>query len=346
MERHTSKSAVLVAFAILGSACAPGGIGSGCAPGREAGDRGLGEAANNKSEQLPQNEQSTHPQSDSEPSPAQVVGDNADAKQREVECSAEDVVVAPPKLRAHPDRPWAHNTGPNAPDALKPSGSLTISTNGAVLEDLDITGDITIDANNVTIRNFRINATAFYGITVVEGHNGVLLEDGEIHGMSSAAILGVGFTARRLHIHDGAGDGIKAQGTGGPTIVESCFIEKLGTGADAHADGNQTRGGSNITFRYNNIYLPSPGTPNYPGAPYKSNAAFMLELEISNFVIERNWLNGGNYTIYSPGGVSVRDNFFGRDNGGLSEGNEALRIRTGTFEQWSGNVWEDSGDPI
>jgi hypothetical protein len=65
----------------------------------------------------------------------------------------------------------------------------------------------------------------------------------------------------------------------------------------SRADGNQTRGGSNVTFRYNNIYMPYPSTPNYPGAPYKSNAVFMLQLEISNVVVESNWLTGGNYTI-------------------------------------------------
>ena len=92
--------------------------------------------------------------------------------------------------------------------------------------------------------------------------------------------------------------------------------------------------------------MPHPGTPNYPGAPYKSNAAFIIQLDVSNFVIERNWLTGGNYTIYSAGGVSVRNNIFGRENGGLSKGKEDRRIRTGSFDEWSGNRWEDTGGPI
>jgi hypothetical protein len=247
---------------------------------------------------------------------------------------------------AQVERPWADNTGPTDIGALVPSGTTTISTDGAVLENIDLSGMLIVDADDVTVRNFRVQASSSYGVKVVDGHRGIVLEDGEISGMSSAAILGVGFTARRLHIHDSSGDGIKAQGSGGPTLVESCFIEKLGSGEGAHADGNQTRGGSNITFRYNNIYMPSPGTPSYPGEPYKSNAAFMLQLAISNFVIEGNWLTGGNYTIYSPGGVSVRDNVFGRDNGGWSEGKEDRRIRNGTFDEWVGNRWEDTGEPI
>ena len=42
------------------------------------------------------------------------------------------------------------------------------------------------------------------------------------------------------------------------------FIEKIGRSEGAHADGNQTTDGSNITFRYNNIYMPESGSPARP----------------------------------------------------------------------------------
>jgi len=247
-------------------------------------------------------------------------------------------------------RPWADNTGPIDETTLAPSGSLTITTDGAVLENLDIAGTVEIDADNVTLRNFRIDGgDTSYGISIKSGHGGILIEDGEIFDIHSAAILAYSdFTARRLHIHDSGADGLKVQGGSGPTVVEYSFIEKLGRNPTAHADGNQTRGGSNIAFRYNNIYMPAPGTPNHPGEPYKSNATFMLELDVSNFVIENNWLNGGNYTIYCPGkgGVSVRSNIFGRDNGGLADGKDDLRLRAGSCDEWSNNRWEDTGELI
>jgi len=248
------------------------------------------------------------------------------------------------------DRPWADNTGPTNPETLQPEGSLTVTTEGAVLENLDVSGVITIDADDVTVRNFRIRTSGSYGIHILPGHSGILIEDGEIANMSSAAILGMGFTARRLHIHDSGGDGIKAQGSGGPVLVEHCFIEKIGMLPDAHADGNQTRGGSNITFRYNNIYMPHPGTPTYPGEPYKSNATILIQLDVSNFVIEGNWLTGGGYTISclndSGSGAFVRNNIFGRENGGLPAGKEDLRVRSGTCAEWSGNVWQDTREPL
>jgi len=254
-------------------------------------------------------------------------------------------ISSPPPPRPLPplpgdgtDRPWANNTGPTNVGALVPSGSITISTDGAVVENLDVTGQITVTADNVTIRNFRIDASgSWYGLQNSGGSN-LVIEDGEVFGSRSAGVLGSNLTARRLYLHDHGGDALKV---GSNSLVEYCFIEKNGTNADAHADGNQTRGGSNITFRYNNIWMPSPGTSNYPGTPYKSNAAFMLELGISNFVVENNWLNGGTYTVYCPSpemsGVIVRNNRFGRD--------YQYGLRAGNCAEWSGNVWDNNGNP-
>ena len=326
MRPHLPELAALIVIAVFGSACVAGKMGSGCSSDHERSDKSVGEVATVQSARQDQRGHSSPAPTTSERGP--------DARSGE-----------------KPKRPGAENTGPRNPAALVRSGALMITKDGAIHENIDVTGDIWIDADNVTIRNFRINAAGeYYGIKVLDGHRGILLEDGEVFGMMSAGILGLGYTARRLHVHDSSGDGLKAEGEAtGPTVIEYSFIEKLGTGDDAHADGNQTRGGSNITFRYNYIFLPAPGTPKYPGAPYKSNAAFMLELRISNFVIEHNWLTGGSYTIYcgtDDGGVMVRNNIFGRENGGLSEGKEGRRLVSGTCEEWAGNVWEDSGDPI
>ncbi|MDB4278691.1 hypothetical protein N9917_03740, partial [Deltaproteobacteria bacterium] len=71
---------------------------------------------------------------------------------------------------------------------------------------------------------------------------------------------------------------------------------------------------------------------------------------INNFVIESNWLNGGNYTIYcentAGSGTFVRNNIFGRDNGGWSQGKVGQHLRAGSCAEWSGNRWEHTGNPI
>jgi len=248
------------------------------------------------------------------------------------------------------ERPWAHNTGPSDPAALTPYvGPSTITADGATYENFTYGSRITIDADNVTLRNFRIDDEDFeswYGIFINPGHSGILIEDGEINGARAAGLLGYGgFTARRLHIHDVAQDAIKIQGTAG-VLVEYSFIERIGLnypgGDPPHADGVQTdgAGASNVTIRYNNFWIPAEGTPNYKAGA--SNSNIQIKKTVSNYVIENNWLNGGGYTIYCyddpPPGVYVRNNIFGRD---FSHGPVA-----GTCAEWTGNVWEDTGDPI
>ncbi len=54
--------------------------------------------------------------------------------------------------------PDATNTG--ASGTLTPSGSITVSTKGAVVKDKEVSGTITISASNVTIENVKIVPTA------------------------------------------------------------------------------------------------------------------------------------------------------------------------------------------
>ena len=215
MNRSLLEFAALVAIAVFASACAPGKIASGCRSDHEPDNRDFGGVAAIKTVPHGQSEASSHPHGDSAPDRGS-------------------------KVRPQPKRPWAQNTGPSDRGALVAAESLMITTDGAAYENIDIRGDIWIDANDVTIRNFRINAAGeSYGINVLDGHRGVVLEDGEIYGMSSAGILGLGYVGRRLHIHDSSGDALKAQGTAtGPTVIEYSFIEKLGSG-DERARGRQ-----------------------------------------------------------------------------------------------------------
>lgn len=62
------------------------------------------------------------------------------------------------RLYEGPTRPSTDNTGPYDVAALVSTGALKISSAGTVYEDIDVKGDIWIDADDVTIRNFRIDA--------------------------------------------------------------------------------------------------------------------------------------------------------------------------------------------
>ena len=250
------------------------------------------------------------------------------------------------------EKPGANNTGPTNRNNLTNVTNSQLEdmmTDGAVIENVNITGgDVDIVANNVTIRNFVLNANGNrYGFVSRTNKTGLTLEDGEIYNMSSASILGMGFTARRLNIHDSGGDGIKAQSTGsvsGPVLVESSWIHRLGKNDGAHADGDQSRSGpSPIVFRGNNCDMPV-NEKGGPGAPYKSNACFILaeaEGPLVSFTAEYNWLNGGNFTVYCGGEGSnnyFRYNRFGR---GYRYG-----TRSGTCDVWEGNVWDDNEEAV
>ena len=63
------------------------------------------------------------------------------------------------------------NTGVPAGTVLKASGPITVSTAGALIEGLDVTGAITVNAENVTIRNTRVrgpivNSGDYWGLLV------------------------------------------------------------------------------------------------------------------------------------------------------------------------------------
>ena len=246
------------------------------------------------------------------------------------------------------EKPGAHNTGPYAPELLVPSGSITVTQDGAVIENVAVTGMISVNADNVTIRNFTIDGGfgTWYGISVQSGTVGTRIEDGEIHSIRSAAIHGSNWQAYRVNAHHSEGDAFK---TSGGNRIERCWAHHLGMGVGSHADANQTRSGSNIVMVANNFDIPIPEGINGPGAGYNSNATSMVRSNggpISGLTMEGNWLNGGNFCIYlvqdgAPiSDVVLRNNLFGRDfrYGPLSTG--------GTLQGLviTGNRWEDTGE--
>src|SRR5690606_5175736 len=94
--------------------------------------------------------------------------------------------------------------------------------------------------------------------------------------------------------------------------------------AGSHADGIQYTKGTSHVARGNYFDMPHPVSGNAPTGT-RSNAAIFVRPavnEIDNVLIEGNWMNGGNYTIYvrhnlphhpTPTNVRILDNRFGRD---------------------------------
>lgn len=215
------------------------------------------------------------------------------------------------------DFPDATNTGlvgaGISVGSLTPSAGFNIVTDGQVVELLDISGQVNVQANNVTIRKCRITG-GIYGIRATFGYTGLVVEDCEIRNGSSKGFYGNNATIRRCNIHRYV-DGLYIPG-GEMTIVD-CYVHDLAIGETTHNDGLQCIGGSNCVVRHNTII-----------AQGRSTSCMLWQTSVStidNILVQNNLLSGGSYILYfvdkgngygAPTNVTVDSNIFVRDSWG------------------------------
>lgn len=230
--------------------------------------------------------------------------------------------------------PDASSTGPSG--SLKSSSSVRVTQNGAVVENLAVSGSVTVEADNVTVRNLHIEATGQYGLKVT-GKN-VLIEDVEIDGQA-ACDIGLSpygeWTARRLDV-EGCVDGF---GMKSNQVLEDSYCHDLRRYSGTHNDCIQTVGGTNSVIRGNNL-----------NAPYHQTSCILIQTEFAparNWLVENNRLSGGGYSISSrpkvhgtPTGITIRNNVFVR--GSHQWGTHYLDVND---LSWSNNTWDD-GSPV
>jgi hypothetical protein len=95
-----------------------------------------------------------------------------------------------PGACGYPD-PSSGNVGPSAAcSSLTPSGALTVSTAGATEQNMNITGKVTIAANNVTLTNdcITVNGKAELGtnaVAISDGKSGTLISHSDIAGATT-----------------------------------------------------------------------------------------------------------------------------------------------------------------
>jgi hypothetical protein len=86
----------------------------------------------------------------------------------------------------YPD-PAFGNMGVPSGTTLTPSGNITVTTNGAVINGIDVTGTITVEANNVTIQNSRVTCTGCepsrgFAIFEPNGYSGLTVQNSQVSG--------------------------------------------------------------------------------------------------------------------------------------------------------------------
>jgi len=239
--------------------------------------------------------------------------------------------------------PDATNTGVPAGVVLKASGSLVINTPGTVIEGLDITGSVTINAANVTLLNCKITSGDYDVVLVKPGITGAVVQNCEINNLGSGGqgIAGQG-TFVSNNIHDCA-DGIDVRGDN--TMIRDNFIHNMRGTSGSHYDGIQADGGfSNLSVIHNTVINEQNQT-----------SAVMIDNywgPIEGVTIDNNYLVGGGYAVYinevakgqAGGGrvtnVTVTNNRIGAGSWGVFD----LRSELGLVPILSGNINATTGD--
>ncbi|WP_231851382.1 right-handed parallel beta-helix repeat-containing protein [Microlunatus phosphovorus] len=220
---------------------------------------------------------------------------------------------------------------------LRDSGSITVTTPGAVIQGLRVNGTITVSANDVVIRDTLIRGGGNgYPIRVAPGVRNALIEYVDIDNLNSTGI-GIFFnrgsgTVRYADIHS-AEDGVRV-GADNVTIEQS-YIHDLHRMPGGHHDVIQIRSGNNVTIRGNSLlaYVRSTDDP--------MNAAIQIgsltSSPLQNLRVINNYMNGGNYTINGGESGNIASgqfagNVFGRDY------RYGVRTGIGSNVSWSGNT--------
>jgi len=140
------------------------------------------------------------------------------------------------------------------------TGTYTINTPGAVVEDLRVTnGTIAVNAKDVTLRRVQAVGSVIANFTSGTCATGLVIEDSEIvRGAAPTtddawpAVTSGGYTARNVLI-DGVPEGFRAQGKsacGGVGIYDSYVrVVSPDVCTDWHGDGIQGYGGGALTVR-------------------------------------------------------------------------------------------------
>ncbi len=235
-------------------------------------------------------------------------------------------IVSASPAHAFPD---ASNTGVPAGTVLTPSSSITVTTPGAVVDAKDVTGQISVKANDVTITRTRITGNGLYSVRIYPGFAGTVIEDSELVGTGSNCSSNInptsaGYTARRVNAY-GCKDGLKV---GSDTVVEDSYIHDQRKITGSHNDAVQCVGGSNVLIIGNTI----------EGPFQQSTSAIIAQTNlrpIDNFVITHNYLSGGSFTVY------LKD----KGTGYGPPTNSAITYNTFERDSWLYGIWTTDGNP-
>jgi hypothetical protein len=89
---------------------------------------------------------------------------------------------------------------------LTPSRSIRVTQDGAVVDALDVTGNIYVVADGVTVRRTRVTTAGYHAIRLAAGHTGLVVEDSTLECTTEKGRSGVAwgnYTAERVEVNAG-----------------------------------------------------------------------------------------------------------------------------------------------
>ncbi len=233
-------------------------------------------------------------------------------------------------------------------------GRIEVDQNGAVLENIETDLPVEVAANGVTVRDCRIRASGDTAGVGLRGAAGTTIENNEIGPLQGAPRLKYGVqdvdgdaTGTRIVANE-----IFRTGTGIAVhegAVLDNYLHDLEAQGDDHVNGVVSNGSTiPMEIRGNTILNPLDQTDAI--ALFQD---FGLE---ANRVVADNLLAGGSYTIYAGGraggdlssNIVIENNRFSRlffPDGGTF-GPATSFDGTGEGNIWSGNIWDDTGEPV
>lgn len=193
-------------------------------------------------------------------------------------------------------------------------GTLTVTTAGTTVKDLVVTGQILVEADNVTIENCEVllqgvpatDGKDTWGIYVKKGHTGVLVHYNTVHSTApnqNTNAYGIGLATWERNVAYDVVDGFDPQQA---AFVFRCnYVHDLFVGpVDAsvhsdkrtHSDAIELEGGGG-TILGNMLVATSSAKSTFTSDGPTSALMFPGDAPITNISATQNWLSHGDITI-------------------------------------------------
>lgn len=255
-----------------------------------------------------------------------------------------------PLLCGYPD---PANTGVPAGTRLTPSGPITVTTPGTVISALDVTGTITVQANDVTIENTRVTAANPSGsaVFIAPKVSGTVVRDSTLQGADAGrrsiqyGILNAGWPpnastqATRLRI-------VRCSNCyAGPGTLRDSYVDVSAVVPGAHYEPIYYGGGAGpLTVDHNTLLNPQPQTAIvFAGTDYGPQQGLTIT---NNLMAGGGWMVYGGSANRATRDITVTGNRFSRryfPKGGHF-GVAAYMVWSRT--RWEGNTWDDTHQPV